>query len=126
MKEDLLLDNINKLKEYKMNDKSLEYIYKNKNGLYKDFVNLFGAKEFERCQYSNLLKPCVRSNGNKSWEITKDAYDLYIVLHPELKHKSFFTKLQEFFEDMIFFNSNKKEYLKNEKQKEKYFNSKNK
>ena len=61
MKEDLLLDNINKLKEYKMNDKSLEYIYKNKNGLYKDFVNLFGAKEFERCQYSNLIKPCVRS-----------------------------------------------------------------
>lgn len=109
-----------------MKNEILEYIYINKNGLYNDFINLFGEKEFKNCQYSNLIKPCMRTNGEKSWEITKDAYRLYLVLHPELKKKSFFTKLQEFFEDVFFFNNNKKEYLQNQKQEDEYFKIKNK
>lgn len=102
-------------------EKALEYCYKNKNGLKMDLISKFNKDTYDSLAYSNLITPCVRFSGELSWIISKEGYDLHILLNPKLKYRDWITKIQDFFEHIFYFKFRKKEYLKNEKNKKNYF-----
>ena len=102
-------------------EKALEYCYKNKNGLKMDLISKFNKDTYDSLAYSNLITPCVRFSGELSWIISKEGYTLYILLNPKLKYRDWITKIQDFFEYIFYFKFKKKEYLKNENNKENYF-----
>lgn len=104
-----------------MKKELIKYLYENKNGLKSDFILKYSEEDFKSLMYANLLIPCQRSNGEASWKISKECYDLYLTMNPHLQYKSFLTKCIDFFNSFIL-KSDKKEFLKNQKIKNQYFN----
>lgn len=100
---------------------SLEYCYIQKNGLRKDLISKFDEGIYRTLIYSNLIIPCVRSNGNSSWKISKQGYDLHLALNPQTKYKHWTTKIQDFLENAFHYKFKRKEYLKNLEIEKKYF-----
>ena len=108
-----------------MNNKKevIEYIYENKNGLKSDFLKKFKEEDFEFAYLSNLIKRCVRETNEASWKITNEGYDFYFILHPEKQYKefSFFDKLVDVMNYLLYFKKEIKENNKRDKIKTEYF-----
>lgn len=111
----------------KKNDlkEALKYLFENKHGLEKDFIEKFNKEMFLSMTYMNFLKQCVRGNGDKSWEVTNDLYDFYIIINPKKEFKTFFDRIHDFFDYILFTKWENKKYMFNKNKKEDYFSFKN-
>lgn len=106
-----------------MRKEIIEYFYKNKNGLKNDFLKSFSEDDYKASYLTNLIVPCVRSNGEASWKITKECYDLYLTINPDKDYNisTLFDKIQDFLNYIVYFKQRRKEYEIREKRKKEYF-----
>lgn len=102
-------------------EKALIYIYKNKKGSKKDFINEFGVDILNSFINLGLIKICIIENNGYSWKITEYGYDFILTIVPGLKHKSWMEKFQDYIEYILYYKWEKISYLKNQKIKKEYF-----
>lgn len=98
----------------------LKYIYNTRNGLKSDFIKKFKEEDYTYFLTLGFIFPCVRSTGEHSWKITKTGYD-FAFLEFNKEKLSLFERFQDWFNDIIYLNDEKKKYLKNKQKKEEYF-----